>query len=69
VTWDGSTLSVAFDGRADVTGPHQIYWPGGNPTAACDGRPTSATSIDDAGHRYAVDCGGGHGGAHILTIR
>ena len=59
-------LTVAFDGRSDVPGRHDIFWPAGNPNATCDGRPSAATGIDEAGHRYQIECGGN--GSHMVTV-
>jgi endoglycosylceramidase len=67
MTWDGTTLTVAFTGRADVPGTHDLFWSAGTPTIECDGNVVAPTNVDLAGSRYSVTCAGL--GAHTLTAR
>jgi hypothetical protein len=67
LTWDGATLTVAFKARADVPAEHDVFWPKGTPTIRCDGKSVTAKSVDSAGSRYTVACGGS--GAHTLTFQ
>ncbi len=67
MTWDGTTLTVKFNGRDDVPGTHDLFWSAGSPTLECDGKAIAATGFDMAGSRYTVSCGGK--GAHVLTAR
>lgn len=65
MTWDGTTLTVQFNGRSDVPGTHDLYWNKGTPTIECDGQAVTPSSVDSAGFRYTVDCAGN--GMHTLT--
>lgn len=64
MTFDGTTLTVRFHGRADVPPRHDVFWPDTVPAVACDGKPILADSA--ASGRYVVRCGGA--GAHTLTF-
>jgi endoglycosylceramidase len=68
LTWDGTTLTIAFNGRADVPSEHDIFWNRGAPTIRCDGATTTAKSSDSVSSRFTVACGSGHG-AHTLTFQ
>jgi endoglycosylceramidase len=68
ITWDGATLTVAFKARGDVPAEHDLYWPKGTPTLRCDGKTVAPMSVDSAGARYTVACGGSSG-AHTLTAQ
>jgi hypothetical protein len=71
VKWDGAkgTLTVVFEGRADVPARHDVFWNHGTPAITCDGTAvaTSEVMLDAERQTYTVMCGGL--GEHTLVFR
>lgn len=60
MSWDGSTLTLAFSARNGVTPDHDVFFPGAPPAIACDGKPVSASSVTvaTATSLYRIRCDG-----------
>ncbi len=68
LTWDGTTLRIAFTTRPDVAGLHDVYWPGGTPVIECDGKTVAPRAVDDGAHRYSIACGSNGHDEHVVTF-
>ena len=41
LSWDGTTLTLGFEGRNGVAKRHDIFFPSATPAIACDGKPVA----------------------------
>ena len=60
MTWDGTTLTLAFTPRAGVPTRHDVFFPGAAPRIACDGAPVPPrdVTVDAATSTYSIRCDG-----------
>jgi hypothetical protein len=62
--FDGSALTVTFEGRGGVPARHDVFWNRGAPSITCDGKRLAAVAQSNG--IYTVDCGGA--GRHVLRV-
>jgi endoglycosylceramidase len=66
VTWDGTALTVAFNGHPGVPAEHDVFWNLGTPKITCDGAGAAPPSPDDR-HVFTIACGSANG-SHVLVL-
>ena len=64
VSWDGTRLVVRFVGRAGVPALHEVYFPGPDPVATCDGAMVPLVSMGRSVYQATCD----NSGRHALVV-
>jgi endoglycosylceramidase len=65
-TWDGASLTIAFQEHPGVPSVHDVFWNRATPKITCDGEAPGSVKEDPTRLVLTVACGGA--GAHTLVL-